>query len=120
MPSILSPRPLAFLTAVALLAGVLGACGGNSTGKDAAVVNPRLLQTQNGDRIFAGTFVNQGRSTVAIAEIEVGLYDDRGSRIETMRIQVQDVAPSDSVEFSQTIDSSQPIQQAQVQQILVP
>jgi hypothetical protein len=33
---------------------------------------------------------------------------------------VQDVPPSDSVKFSQTIDSDRPIQQAQVQNILIP
>jgi hypothetical protein len=37
-----------------------------------------------------------------------------------MRIQVQDVPPNDSTEFSQPIDSDRPIQQAQVQQILIP
>ena len=70
--------------------------------------------------VFAGTLVNQGSSTIGIAEIEVALYDDQGSRIETMRIQVQDVSPRDSVEFNQTIDSDRPIQQAQVQGILIP
>lgn len=104
-----------------LLFGLLGACGGNDNGTtDADVINPRLLQTQNGQRIFAGTLVNEGGSTIGIAEIEVALYDDQGARIETMRIQVQDVPPSDSTKFDQTIDSDRPIQQAQVQEILIP
>lgn len=101
--------------------GVLGACGGEtSEQKDAEVVEPGLVQTPSGERLFRGTLVNQGSSTIAIAEIEVALYNDEGSRIETMRIQVEDVSPSDSVEFHETINSDQPIQQAQVQQILVP
>ncbi len=83
-------------------------------------MNPRLLQTPSGERVFAGTLVNPGASTIGIAEIEVGLYDDQGGRIETMRIQVQDVTPGDSVEFNQTIDSDRPIQQAQVQGVLIP
>ena len=109
---------------VAALAGaaLLGACGGDggSERADATVVEPRLLQTETGERIFAGTLVNQGRATIGIAEVEVALYDGEGSRIETMRIQVQDVPPGDSAAFNQTIDSSRPIQQAQVQQILAP
>lgn len=107
-------------SAALLVAGIFGACGESDTNTDAEVVNPRLLQAQDGQRIFAGTLVNQGSSTIGIAEVEVALYDNEGSRIETMRIQVQDVPPSDSTGFKQTIDSDRPIQQAQVQQILIP
>ena len=114
-----SSRPLFLLAAIALTA-LLGACGGDSGSGEASVVNPRLLQAQTGERIFAGTLVNQGSSTISIAEVEVALYDDQGSRIETMRIQVQDVRPNDSTEFKQTVDSDRPIQQAQVQNVLVP
>ena len=113
------PRPLPLLVAFGI-AALAGACGGDSGGEDATVVEPRLVQTPNGQRVFAGALVNQGSSTVGIAEVEVGLYNGQGSRIETMRIQVQDVSPGDSVEFSQTIDSDRPIQQAQVQEILIP
>ncbi|MFB6273691.1 MAG: FxLYD domain-containing protein [Salinibacter sp.] len=115
-----APRSLLFVAVAALLAGLLGACGGGSKGKDAKVVNPRLVQTPEGRRVFAGTLVNQGSSTISIAEIEVALYDNRGSRIETMRIQVEDVPPNDSTEFNQVINSDKPIQQAQVQGILIP
>jgi len=120
MTSSASPRSFVFFAVVALLIGVLGACGDDGKEDDATVINPRLVQTPGGQRVFAGTLVNQGSSTIGIAEIEVALYDDQGSRIETMRIQVEDVRPSDSTEFSQVIDSDQPIQQAQVQQILIP
>ena len=112
--------PLFLVFTAVLLAGLLGACGGDGTQKDAKVANPRLVQTPDGQRVFAGTLVNQGASTIGIAEVEVALYDDQGSRIETMRIQVQDVTPGDSVEFNQTVDSDQPIQQAQVREILIP
>jgi hypothetical protein len=120
MPSSAHLRFSAMLTAAALLVGLLGACGGDGGGRDATVVNPRLLQTPEGQRVFAGTLVNEGSSTISIAEIEVGLYDEQGGRIETMRIQVQDVAPGDSAAFNQAIDSDRPIRQAQVQGVLVP
>jgi len=115
-----SARPsLLFAGVCVLLVGLLGACG-DDTNRNAEVVEPRLVQTPNGERVFAGTLVNQGSSRIGIAEIEIALYGDQGSRIETMRIQVQDIPPQDSVEFNQTVDSDRPIQQAQVQQILIP
>lgn len=113
-------RPVLIIAATVLV-GLLGACGDDDSDQmDAEVVQPGLVQTPSGERLFRGTLVNQARSTIAIAEVEVALYDDEGSRIETMRIQVQDVSPRDSAEFSQTIDSDRPIQQAQVQEILIP
>ncbi len=118
-----SVRSLMLLVAAVAGMAVLGACGGGEgegETTDATVVEPRLLQTETGERIFAGTLVNQGSSTIGIAEVEVALYDGQGSRIETMRIQVQDVPPGDSAAFNQTVDSDRPIQQAQVQSILSP
>lgn len=127
LPHVVSFSPVshlrlpAFIVVSTVVVGLLGACGSDTSGRtNAEVVQPGLVQTPSGERLFRGTLVNQGNSTIAIAEIEVALYDDDGSRIETMRIQVQDVSPSDSMGFSQTIDSDRPIQQAQVQQILVP
>ena len=111
--------PLLFACACVLLVGLLGACG-DDTNREVEVAEPRLVQTPDGQRVFAGTLVNQGASTIGIAEVEVALYDDQGSRIETMRIQVQDVTPGDSVEFNQTVDSDRPVQQAQVREILIP
>jgi len=105
---------------VGLMALCVGACGEEGESNDATVAEPQLLQTETGERIFAGTLVNQGSSTIGIAEVEVALYGDQGSKIETMRIQVQDVSPGDSAQFNQTIDSDRPIQQAQVQEILIP
>ena len=131
-PTSLRPRAISFssvshlrrpvlIVAITVLVGLLGACGGDASSRtDAEVVQPGLVQTPSGERLFRGTLVNQARSTIAIAEVEVALYDGEGSRIETMRIQVQDVPPSDSTEFSQTINSDRSIQQAQVQEILIP
>ena len=116
-----SVRSLMLLVAAVAGMAVLGACGGDGgETADATVAEPRLLQTETGERIFAGTLVNQGSSTIGIAEVEVALCDGQGSRIETMRIQVQDVPPGDSAAFNQTVDSDRPIQQAQVQSILSP
>ncbi len=110
-----------FILVSTVLVGLLGAWGsGTSERRDEEGGEPGLVQTPSGEQLFRGPLVNQGRSTIAVAEIEGALYDDQGSRIETMRIQVQDVPPQDSVEFNQTIDSDRSIQQGQVQQILIP
>lgn len=116
-------RPAGFMTllvTLALLGGVASGCGDGERNGNVEVVNPQLLQAPNGDRLFAGTLVNGRSSTIGIAEVEVALYAEDGSQIETMRIQVQDIAPQDSAEFKQVIDSDRPIQQAQVQNVLIP
>jgi type 1 fimbria pilin len=120
MAVLCSRSSVLFVAVTVCVALGLAGCGGDAQRTDAEVVNPRLVQTPGGQRVFAGTLVNQGSSAIPIAEIEIALYDDRGSRIETMRIQVQDVAPSDSSDFSQPINTDKAIQQAQVQGVLIP
>ena len=109
----------------AVLVGAIGlgvlACGGEEgTTEDVTVVAPRLVQTPNGERAFTGTLVNPRSNTISIAQIEVALYDDRGSPVETIQIEVRDVPAQDSVDFSSRIDSDQIFSQAQVQSILTP
>lgn len=109
----------------AVLVGAIGvgmlACGGEEgTSGDVTVVAPRLVQTPNGERAFTGTLVNPRSNTISIAQIEVALYDDRGSPVETIQIEVRDVPAQDSIDFSSRIDSDQVFSQAQVQSILTP
>lgn len=114
-------RLLALVLVGSLFVGGLFACGNSEqTGNNLEVVDPRLVETSNGDRSFTGTLVNHRSNTLSIAQIEVALYDQDGSRVETMRIEVEDIPPQDSVEFNETIDSDQAIQQAQVQSVLTP
>jgi hypothetical protein len=118
------PFPPARTAFVFLLAASVGlgalACGSDRTTKGVDVVAPRLVQTPDGNRAFTGTLVNQRSSPLSIAQIEVALYDDAGSPVETIRIEVKDVPAQDSVAFNQTIDSSRPFSQAQVQSVLTP
>ena len=107
------------------LAGMLGlgmlACGSeNKTTEGVTVVEPRLVETPNGERAFAGTLVNRRSSTLSIVQIEVALYDEKGAPVETIQIDVRDVPAQDSVSFSHSIDSDQAFRQAQVQSILTP
>ncbi len=112
------------LLLIALVAGTLGlgflACGDNQSTKGVDVVNPRLVQTPNGDRSFTGTLVNRRSKALSIAQVEVALYDEGGSPVETVRFDVKDVPAQDSVSFSEKIDSDRAFTQAQVQSILAP
>lgn len=78
------------------------------------------MQTPNGDRSFTGTLVNRRPNALSIAQVEVALYDEGGSPVETMRIEVKNVPSQDSVSFSGKIDSDQAFRQAQVQSVLTP
>jgi len=106
-----------FVAGAALFAG----CGSDgASSDDLDVKNPRLVQAPNGQRSFTGTLVNEQSRTVPIAQIEVALYDDTGSPVETVQIDVKDIPAQDSVDFSHRIDSNRPFSQAQVQGILTP
>jgi hypothetical protein len=112
-------RVLCILLAGALGLGVL-ACGNGQETEGVTVVNPRLVRTPDGNRAFTGTLVNQRSNTISIAQVEVALYDDRGTPVETVRIEVERIPAQDSVDFSGKIDSDRAFSQAQVQSILTP
>lgn len=84
------------------------------------MIEPRLVKTPDGKRAFSGTLVNSGPSGITIAQVEVALYDDEGSPVETVRMEVKDIPARDSVEFSETIDSNRSFRQAQVKSVFTP
>lgn len=97
-----------------------GACGSEGGSEDVSVVEPRLVKTQGGQRSFMGVLVNNRGAPINIAQIEVALYDDDGSEVETILIELSDIPARDSVSFSKDIDSDRAFRQAQVQRILTP
>lgn len=113
-------RSLLIVLIVGTASGGLLGCGGEKGATDVTVVNPRLVKTPSGQRSFTGTLVNKRSRSLSIAQIEVALYDNEGSPVETVRIDVKDVPAQDSVSFSETIDSDRVFNQAQVQNILTP
>lgn len=84
------------------------------------VAQPRLLQTPDGNRAFSGILINNREKPIRIAHVKVALYDEVGSPVETIRIDVTDVFPQDSASFNSTIDSDRSFRQAQVKEILTP
>jgi len=116
-------RSVVSLFCIVFLAGGLlsvAGCGAESGGGGLEVVEPRLVKTPNGQRAFAGTLINGGTVPISIAQIEVALYDDEGSPVERVQIEVKDIPAGDSLDFSQTIDSDEPFTQAQVQSVYTP
>lgn len=115
-------RVLRFILFSSLL-GVAGltllACGSDEA-NDVEVIEPGLVKTPAGERSFTGTLVNNGSRPLSIAQVEVVLYDEAGSVVETIRIEVEKIPAQDSVEFSQRIDSDQSFSQAQVKSVLTP
>lgn len=113
-------RPLLLAFVVGAVGGGVLACGGDGAATDVKVINPRLVKIPSGQRAFTGTLVNERSRDLSIAQIEVALYDDAGSTVETVRLDVNDIPAQDSVDFNKKIDSDRPFSQAQVQTILTP
>lgn len=103
--------------------GMLGlgllSCG-YTEGGGMQVVQPRLLQTPEGNRAFSGILINSRKRRISIAQVEVALYDESGFPVETIRLEVNDVPAQDSVSFSSPIDSERSFTQAQVKEIFSP
>lgn len=118
-----SVRPLVFAVCLVFAAGFVVACGSggdDSSGGEISVVDPRLVQLPDGSRAFSGVLVNGRSKAIDVAQVEIALYNDQGGKVETMRIQVDKIAPGDSAQFKGTINSGQPFSQAQVQRVLTP
>jgi hypothetical protein len=115
-----APRAFACASMIVGLLLLTAACGSDQSGADLEVIEPRLVQTPGGERSFTGTLVNNRSSALAVAQVEVALYDDDGSAVERIQIEVNDIPAQDSVEFRQPIDSDLRFSQAQVQRVLAP
>lgn len=123
MTRLLRWLPRGFVLALLVVGGgsLLGGCGSDGGGsEEVKVIEPRLVKTEGGERAFAGTLVNPGSQTIPIAQVEVALYDDSGSEIETARIEVEDIPAQDSVDFNGPIDSGRSFSQAQVKSVMTP
>lgn len=106
------------LLCLVAVSGMMG-CGSGQQG-GVAVIEPQLVRTPDGKRAFSGQLVNQRAQSLPVVQVTVALYDDNGSRVETVQIEVNDVAARDTVSFSDVIDSDRAFRQAQVQSILTP
>lgn len=111
------------LAVILLIAAVAVGCGAEPVPLDAAVEDFRLVREEDGKQVLIGTLVNPTERPIASATVEVALYDqpvEPGVEpVETMRLEVRDVAPGERKTFRQTVDTRLRLSGARVRQILV-
>lgn len=111
-------------TILVLLAFVLGgviSCGGEEKSRDVVHVEDlRYRRLPGGARILTGILVNEGEETLAVAQIEVSLFDSDNRRISSMFIVVHDIAAGGRRDFREAVDSDLDVQGARVRNIILP
>lgn len=78
----------------------------------------RLLP--GGARILTGSLVNDGPSTVDVAQIEVSLFDEDNRRISSMFVVLHEIGPNQSKEFREAVDVKLDVHGARVRGIIIP
>lgn len=108
---------------MALIAVVAVGCGEEPVPLDAEVEGFRLVREEDGKQVVTGTLFNPTERPISSATVEVALYDqpvEPGVEpVETMRLDVRDVAPGERKAFRQTVDTRLRLSGARVRQILV-
>jgi hypothetical protein len=111
------------LAALLLLSAFVGGCGGEQSPLSAHVEEFRLVREEDGKQVVTGVLVNPNERPVSSATITVDLYDapvEAGVEpVETMRVEVRDVAPGERKRFRQTVDTRLTLSGAKVGRILV-
>ena len=111
------------LALMALIAVVAVGCGEEPVPLDAEVEGFRLVREEDGKQVVIGTLFNPTERPISSATVEVALYDqpvEPGVEpVETMRLDVRDVAPGERKAFRQTVDTRLRLSGARVRQILV-
>jgi hypothetical protein len=111
------------LALMALIAVVAVGCGEEPVPLDAEVEGFRLVREEDGKQVVTGTLFNPTERPISSATVEVALYDqpvEPGVEpVETMRLDVRDVAPGERKTFRQTVDTRLRLSGARVRQILV-
>lgn len=103
---------------VALAAG----CGEAQAPSGVTVEEFRLTR-EDGRQVVTGTLANPSDRPLAGVAVEVALYDqpvEPGvTPIETIRVEVRDIAPGERKPFRQILDTDHTLSGAQVRQIFV-
>lgn len=111
------------LTLIVLIGAVAVGCGEEPVPLDAEIEGFRLVREEDGKQVVTGTLFNPTERPISSATVEVALYDqpvEPGVEpVETMRLDVRDVAPGERKTFRQTVDTRLRLSGARVRQILV-
>ncbi len=112
-------RPLSLALLLVLVAG----CGGEQTALDAHVEGFRLVREEDGRQVVTGYLVNPTDRALASAVVNVDLYDqpvEPGVEpVETMRVEVREIAPGERKRFRQTVDTQLTLSGARSGRIVV-
>ena len=108
---------------VLMAALLLVGCGGEEDTPSGASVEEFRLTREEGRQVVAGVLVNPSDRHLEGVAVEVALYDqpvEPGIEpVETLRVEVQDIAPGERKPFRQTVDTDLTLSGAQVRQIFV-
>ena len=111
------------LALLLLIATFAVGCGEEPVPLDAEVEGFRLVREEDGKQVVTGTLFNPTERPISSATVEVALYDqpvEPGVEpVETMRLDVRDIAPGERKTFRQTVDTRLRLSGARVRQILV-
>lgn len=119
MPAFFPIRRAAFALLLTLLVG----CGGEQTTLDAHVEEFRLVREEDGKQVVTGLLVNPTDRALASATVNVDLYDqpvEPGVEpVETMQVEVREIAPGERKRFRQTVDTRLTLSGARAARIVV-
>lgn len=112
-------RSLTFALLVLLLAG----CGAEQTSLTAQVEEFRLVREEDGKQVVTGFLVNPTDRALSSAVVNVDLYDqpvEPGVEpVETMQVEVREIAPGERKRFRQTVDTRLTLSGARAARIVV-
>ncbi len=113
-------RPRLCLLALVLL--VTG-CGREPSALTAHVEEFRLVREEDGKQVVTGVVVNPTEQALSSATVNVDLYDqpvEPGVEpVETMQVEVRDIAPAERKRFRQTVDTRLTLSGARSRRIVV-
>lgn len=119
----MAKRRTSLLFLIFLLGAFAAGCGDGPVPLDARVEEFHLVREEDGKQVVTGVLVNPNERPIAAATINVDLYDqpvEAGVEpVETIRVEVRDVAPGERKTFKQTVDTRLTLSGARVGRILV-
>lgn len=112
---------------LALVALFISACaGGDDPAGNATPETSRVQveefeyqQLPGGARIITGSVYNASEEPIAHAQIQVSLYDESNTRVESMIIPLRDIRPGEHEAFREAVRSKQDIRAAKPRSVIV-
>jgi len=94
--------------------------GTTDEGQRVRVTNVTYQLVQGGARILKGDLENLSQERIAVAQIDVSLFDANNRRVESMMVLVRNIEPGQSVAFREPVRSKLDIRGARARAVFVP